>query len=152
MRSRKESMTKTLAVLILLASVAGCSRPPSSVREQELPITLSDDHHEGGSITGWCSLNEDTGDELTCEFHNGLADWTVTELTIRVTDYYFTKHYPTSYFRPEVRDYRVRVRIEPLTVERTPTFKLAMSLFTGLRGAFDWDWKVVGARGVKAPR
>jgi hypothetical protein len=100
------------------------------------------DEHQ--KIDGVCGTDE-TRNVLNCDIHNGLQDWRVTELVIRVTW--------APYSEDDVRDFRQRISIAPLTTE-TIHVRLGAQLPTDtyLLGKADshWSWLVVNAKGVPA--
>lgn len=76
----------------------------------------------------------DAGSALNCDIYNGLTKWRVKELVIRVA-------WPP-YSNEDMRDYRQRVSIAPLSAELTN-----IRLGTHLRGV-DWSWFLFSAKGV----
>jgi len=129
----------------------GCSGvapiPPKAPIEQDLRITFGG-FLQGGDerqkIDGVCNA-DDTRSVFNCDIYNGLPNWLVTELVIRITW--------APYSHGDVRDYRERVSIPPLTTASL-NFRLGMQLpdSTSFRGQISrhWDWLVVGAKAIPA--
>jgi hypothetical protein len=127
---------KGLWTLGLIGAVvtSGCS--PRKPIERDLQITLGGfvkGGNEQEKIEGTCTPVE-TGNVLNCDIYNGLAGWRITELVIRITW--------APYSAEDVRDFRQRVTITPLTT--VPVNLLLGMQLPGMR----WGWIVVGAKGV----
>ena len=145
-------MKRTVLFSVIAAGFAvGCSGvatlPPKAPIEQELKITFGgflQGGNEQQKIDGVCST-DGTRSVLKCDIYNGLPSWRVTELVIRVTW--------EPYSDEDVRDFRERVSIPPLTTG-TMNFRLGAQLpdNTSLRGQLQthWSWLVVGAKAVPA--
>ena len=89
---------------------------------------------ERQKIEGTCRP-ADFGNALTCDVYNGLPKWRVTELVIRITW--------APYSNSDVRDFRERVSIAPLTTVAV-SFRLGTQL-----PVTRWSWLVVAAKGVE---
>lgn len=156
----KKVRRSSIGLILVLLPVLGCNwggslpnqRPiPQSEAEEDLPITFGgfiQNGPEDQKVDGQCKPNF-ARDLLSCDIHNGLIPWNITELTfqiIRDTDPENEHHY-----------YRERVSIGPLQTE-TVVIKLGMQLpadtQTRLRGrkpviTDHWHWLVVGAKGTR---
>ena len=128
---------------------AGCreaaKQPLDEPPEQDLRITFGgflDGGDEKQKVEGTCSPDS-TQTALSCEIYNGLLDWQVTELVIRVTW--------TPYSQDNVRDFDQRVLISPRSTASV-NFKWGTRLpnDTIVRGRAlqHWEWLVVGVRGI----
>ena len=111
---------------------------------QDLHITLGgfvENHPEGGKLDGVCDTDH-TRNVLHCDLYNGLRDWTVTEITLRLTW--------SPYDNDSKRYYRVPVSIEPLNTERV-SVRLGLQLppdeGVGTRTMTHWEWLIENARG-----
>jgi len=132
--------TKVVTLLLLVAVSSGCQLPLRTSAEQDIKLTY-DGYVENGDkqqrIEGTCST-DDTRTAVNCDLYNGLPDWTITEATIRVTWKPYSVH--------DVRDFRQRVSISPLTTAST-SFRVGHQLPPDWNG---WVWLVVGAKGIHA--
>lgn len=147
-------MNRPATSLVLAALlVSGCSKktPGSSngLAEQNLAVTLGGfiqggDEHQ--AIDGVCRVDQPRT-SMTCDIYNGLPQWKITELSIRVTWF----PYSTS----NVRDFRERISIPPLTTG-TVSFPLGLQLpaDTSVQGhaSAHWSWIVAAAKGVPVIR
>jgi hypothetical protein len=138
--------------LSLLTSIllCGCSNPAPNAKkspsEQNIPITFGgfiQGGNEKETVDGIC--RPDIGRSiLTCDIHNGLPGWTLTQLDIRIT----TSPYSDS----DVKDYRQRVLIPSLNTGSF-TFHLGATLpnDTSLAGKplTHWGWLIAGAWGTR---
>lgn len=110
--------------------------------EQILPLTFGGflkDGPEAEQVSGVCGPDE-TRNLLNCDIYNGLPEWIITAVTLRVTW--------APYNDQDTRDYDVPVVIQPHTTERVPV-RLGMQL--PLADAFTkhqrWGWLISGAKG-----
>jgi hypothetical protein len=146
-------------VIVLLAALAlsGCGNHEAVAKredlqtDQVLPLTL-DGFLKGSSdveqVAGICTPDS-TRTSLNCDLYNGLAEWTITELTLRVTWSPFENN--------DARSYRITTAIKPITTERV-TVRLGLklpdddvSVVAGkLRANSHWAWQNVGAKGKPA--
>jgi hypothetical protein len=111
---------------------------------QDLHITLEgfvEDHPEGGKLGGVCGTDH-TRNILHCDIYNGLREWTVTEITLRLTW--------SPYDSDSKRYYRVPVSIEPFDTERV-SVRLGLHLppdeGAGTKTMTHWQWLIENARG-----
>jgi hypothetical protein len=105
-------------------------RPQNRV-ERDLRITFGgfpQGHPEEGKVDGVCGTDF-TRNVLDCDIHNGLAAWTVTELTLEITWY--------PYEDDNRRLYSERISIEPQKTQH-------VSIRLGLRLPPDEQLKVRG--------
>jgi hypothetical protein len=88
----KHAITATTLLAVILA---GCQSTPQldekktvpTKADRDLRITLGgfvENHPEGGTLNGVCGT-DNTRNVLNCDIHNGLLNWTVTEVTIGLT-------------------------------------------------------------------
>jgi hypothetical protein len=147
-------MNRPAGFLVLAAIlVSGCSKetPESSnpPAEQNLAITLGGfiqggDEHQ--TVDGVCRLDRPRI-SMTCDIYNGLPQWNITELSIRITW--------SPYSDSDVRDFRERISIPSLT-SGTVSFPLGLQLpdDTVIEGRVlnHWSWIVAAAKGVPAAR
>jgi hypothetical protein len=129
-----------------------CKETPkasNSLAEQNLAITLGgfiQGGNEHQTIDGVCRLDR-AHISMTCDIYNGLPQWKITELAIRITWY--------PYSNDDVRDFRQRVSIPPLTTG-TLSFPLGLQLpeDTSIQGRVltHWSWLVASAKGVPVVR
>jgi hypothetical protein len=143
--------TVCLTIALMLAS--GCSKQtpeaPQPPAEQVLPITLGG-FLQGGderqTLDGVCRTDA-TRSLLTCDIYNGLLQWKITELDIRISWYPYSDN--------KVRDYRQKVSIPPLNTG-TFTFRLGLTLpeEANLHGHLSktWHWLIASAKGVHLDR
>jgi hypothetical protein len=138
-------------LVIAAALLTGCSTEPSKPQpspvEQTLPITFggflqNGDEHQ--TLDGICKTDE-TRTAMTCDVHNGLLQWKITELVIRISWYPYSDR--------DVGEYRERISIEPLQTG-TVTFRLGnmlpMDARLGNHTVNRWHWLIAGAKGVRA--
>jgi len=141
----------TLVSAIAAVVVFGCSReapiPPPSPIEQDIKITVGgflQGGNEQQKIDGVCDT-DDTRNVLNCDIYNGLPNWRVTELVIKLAW--------APYSDENVRDFRARVSILPLTTS-------SMHVLLGTQLPADtrvlgkilkhYHWLIVGAKAVPA--
>lgn len=150
------------AVAILTLVLAGCQEAPrpderktvSTKTDQDLRITLggfAENHPESGTLNGVCGT-DNTRNVLNCDLHNGLLNWTVTEVTIGVTW--------TPYGDNEKSYFREAVSIEPLKTGQV-SIRLGTQLPSDTYLRFrnkapvatqHWSWLIANAKGVPASR
>jgi hypothetical protein len=149
---------RTIAVALLILVLAGCDTPPQPSEKkivaekpaQDLRITLGgfvENHPEGGILKGVCGT-DDTRNVLNCDIHNGLLNWTVTEITIGVTW--------TPYKDDDVAYYKETVSIESLKTGQV-SIRLGTQLppdsFLKFRNRApvatqQWSWLLANAKGI----
>jgi hypothetical protein len=136
----RPTIVVTLALLLPASSWA-----QDKNAEQDLRITVGgfvEDHPEGGKLAGVCAT-DNTRNVLNCDIHNGLSDWTVTEITLTLTW--------APYGNDNKRYYRVPVSIAPLNTEAV-SVRLGLQLppddVVGTRTMTHWAWLIAGARGT----
>jgi hypothetical protein len=129
--------------------VGGChekSRQDSDIQpESNLRITFGgfiDGGDENERIEGVCRPDV-SRTSLSCDMHNGLSRWRVTELVFRIAR--------SPYSEQDARDIRTQVTISPMSTESV-IVKLGMRLpedeVLGGRVLSHWSWLVVGASAV----
>lgn len=109
--------------------------------EQDLRLTFGgfpQEHPEEGKLEGVCGTDS-TRNVLDCDVYNGLAHWTVKELTLEVTWFPFGED--------NKRFYSESVSIEPLKTEHV-SIRLGLQLPgrvspPGKR----WGWLIANAKG-----
>jgi hypothetical protein len=135
-------MMRTIFVSVLSAVFFfGCSGvvpiPSKAPVEQELKITYGgflQGGNEQQKIGGACSL-DGTHSVLNCDIYNGLPDWQLTELLISIGW--------SPYSHEDVRDFRQRVSISPLTT-------VSVNFRLGIQLPKEWSWLIVGAKAIPA--
>jgi hypothetical protein len=141
----------------LLMGLSACDQlnPPREAKppeqpEQQLTITYGgfiQDGPEDQLLDGTCSPDADRT-TIECDIHNGLAGWSITEITLQVIrpPYDETNH----------KYYRERVEIEPfqtahivirLGMELPPDDQLKKHGRPIGKPMSHWSWLVVGAKG-----
>jgi hypothetical protein len=145
---RHAVLVLTATLVFIFCSCRSASRPTKAPIEQDLRITVGG-FLEGGDeqqkLDGVCGT-DDTRNVFNCDIYNGLPNWGITELVIRVVW--------APYSAGNVRDFREQVSIPPLTTASL-RFRLGTQLpedtmlFHG-RTQQHWEWLVVGAKGIPA--
>jgi len=145
-------LTRLAISLLLMSSACEETKPndpaPKGTPEQDLRITYGGFVQNGPQdqiLDGVCGTDV-TRNNVTCDIHNGLEGWNVTEVTfqiIRTGD--DQQHY-----------YRQRISIAPLQTEHVD-IRLGMQLpaddYIKCRGKLGgqtlshWSWLIVGAKG-----
>jgi hypothetical protein len=150
-----EMKAHSLVLVFATCALFGCqakkiSEKPKESPPQDLHVTSGgfiENHPERGTLHGVCE-SDATRNVLNCDIHNGLLDWTVTEITIGVT---------WSPYKDDDKGYfRERVSIEPLMTSRV-SVRLGLQLppddVVKPRGRppkaiKHWSWLVAEAKGV----
>jgi hypothetical protein len=145
----------SLAFAFAACTLFGCqatqiSEKPKEFPPQDLHITSGgfiENHTERGTLNGVCE-SDATRNVLNCDIHNGLLDWTVTEITIGVT---------WSPYKDDDKGYfRERVSIEPLVTSRVsvrlglqlPPDDVVKSRGRPPKPMKHWSWLIAEAKGV----
>jgi hypothetical protein len=123
---------------------------PKESPSQDLRITSGgfiENHPERGTLHGVCETDA-TRNVLNCDIHNGLWDWTRTEITIGVT------------WSPPTDDdkgyFRERISIEPLMTSQVsvrlgrqlPPDDIVKSRGLPPKTMKHWSWLIADAKGV----
>lgn len=144
-------MKRTAAYLVIALLLSpGCSsehrKAVAPTTEQDLTVTFGGflkggDEHE--KLDGICAPDL-TRTQLTCDVHNGLRRWKITQLTISVSWFPYSEN--------DVMDYAQRVSIPPLNTAHV-TLRLGTVLpdDTNIRGNAmkHWAWLIRGAKGIQ---
>jgi hypothetical protein len=147
-----------LLPLIVSFACVGCQKPGASTPrsevsdEQVLPITFGGflkNGPENETLDGVCGT-DDSRNLLTCDIHNGLSGWTITEVTLAVTW--------APYGDGDKRYFRVPVTIQPeqsehvavrLGLQLPPDDVLNLGSRKG-QTLQHWGWQTIGAKGRPA--
>jgi len=122
-----------------------CPHPAPSPNERDLKITIGG-FLQGGNqeqkIDGVCGT-DDTRHVLNCDIYNGLPNWRIAELVIKLAW--------APYSDDNVRDYRERVSIPPLTTASTHVLLgTQLPADTIILGKIlkHYHWLIIGAKAV----
>jgi hypothetical protein len=136
--------------LCLLTSLSACTQTSPKTkeepREQDLRLTYGGFIYGGPQdqkLDGICGPDW-TRNALECDIYNGLPNWKVTEITLRVAW--------DPYGDDNVRLFRQRVSIPPLTTEKVTVMlgtRLPNDTIIGKQPAEHWNWLIVAAKALR---
>lgn len=128
-----------------MSLLAGVASAQNASRERSLPLTnggFIQGGNEHQKVSGICTTDDDRT-VLHCDIYNGLPDWKVTGITIRIAW--------LPYSDDDVRDFKQHAFIEPMTtVPVTVRLGIRLPDDTTERGhkIGHWSWLIVGATAV----
>jgi hypothetical protein len=150
----------TIAIVFATCALAGCqiTRIPETPNaapqeDQALRITFGgfiENQPERGKLEGVCGTDA-TRNVLNCDIHNGLLDWTITEITMAVTQ--------SPYNEDDTKYYREAVSIESLKTGHI-SIRLGLQLpaddvinrHSGAAATLShWSWLIASAKGLARP-
>lgn len=150
-----EMKVHSLVFAVAACALFGCQatqiyEKPKEPPPQDLRITSGgfvESHPERGTLHGVCETDA-TRTVLNCDIHNGLLDWTVTEITIGVT---WSPHEDD-----DKRYFRESVSIEPLMTSQVsvrlglqlPLDDVIKSRSLPPKRMKHWSWLIADAKGV----
>ncbi len=121
--------------------------------EQEIRLTFGgwvDGKAQDEKLDGVC-VPESTRSILECDIYNGLPNWTITEVIVRVAW--------SPYIDENVRSFKVITNIKPMTTEHAKirlglqlprdTYQGRLTRDPNLQWQKHWGWLIVGAKGFQ---
>jgi hypothetical protein len=140
----------TLAIVVSCDEISRTKTEASKVQEEQTLRLTYGGFIQGGPenqrLDGVCGADSNRN-AIECDIYNGLPDWNVTELMLRVSW--------QPYGDNDVRDYRQRVSIAPFTTQKvsvTLGAQLPNDTWIGRERISHWTWMVAGAKGVRASK
>ncbi len=144
-----------VTALFLSLAASSCDQPRQTQPKQESDVDLRltfgglrEGHQDEGELSGICTPDV-TRTSMDCDIYNGIAGWSVSEVTVVVTW--------SPYKDDDRRYYSQRVSIDPQRTERvTVRLGLQLPLDTQLRNkkglaigppSKHWGWNLVAAKG-----
>jgi hypothetical protein len=151
MIERKLILATLLSFAFSAASCDQLEQTKSAVNDSDLRLTLGgyrEGHPEEGELNGVCTPNV-ARTSMDCDIYNGLAGWSISEVTIVVTW--------SPYGEDDKRYYSERVSIEPQKTQRIAILLgLQLPIDTQIRNrngvpigrpSQHWGWNLVAAKG-----